>query len=317
MDPGFFGRPSAASTHGSPLQNIRFGNFNGILLKSICLSICPLKLESNAPMTSKLPLILLLLTGIWGASCVPRAQYVETENRLQMTEARLQEADRRLQTLENEKQERLEDCEAQREKPQSDLEACREVNAQLSDNIKNLAEQAIKLKLELEKHRSVVTLQDQVIKLLDDTRKTIESSLKDRIAAQDIELVESEDQLRVVLVDRILYDPGSLEVSEEGKKLLLTLADTFRKEKQYHIVVEGHSDNLPLSERLKRNYPTNWELSAARAASVVRFLEWKGGIEPERLSLRAYSYHRPVASHATEEGRRQNRRIEILLGPPR
>jgi chemotaxis protein MotB len=268
-------------------------------------------------MTSRLPLILLLLTGMWGASCVPRAQYVETENRLQVAETQLQEANRRLQALENEKQERLEHCEAQREKLQADLDACKELNAQLSNSIKKLAERAQKWKLQLEKHRSVVYLQDQVIKLLDDTRKSIESSLKDRIAAQGIELVESEDQLKVVLTDRILYDPGSLEINEEGQKLLLALADPFKKEKQFHIVVEGHSDNLPLSESLKQTYPTNWELSAARAASVVRFLQWTCGIEPERLSLRAYSSNRPVASNATEKGRRQNRRIEIILEPPR
>jgi chemotaxis protein MotB len=268
-------------------------------------------------MTSKLSLILLLLAGTWGASCVPRAQYVETENRLQVTDTQLEEANRRLRALENEKQKRLEHCEAQREKLQSDFGACKELNVQLSDSIKSLAERAQKLKLELEKHRSVVYLQDQVIKLLDDTRKSIESSLKDQIAAQGIELVESEDQLKVVLIDRILYDPGSLEINEEGQKLLLTLADIFKQEKQHHIVVEGHSDNLPLSESLKQNFPTNWELSAARAASVVRFLQWTCGIEPERLSLRAYSSYRPVASNATEKGRRQNRRIGISLGPPR
>jgi chemotaxis protein MotB len=259
----------------------------------------------------------LLIAGILAASCVPKAQYVETENRLQATEAQLQEANMRLQALEKEKQERLEICEAQKEKLQTDVDACKQINAQLSESIKNLAERAQKLKLELEKHKSVVYLQDQVIKLLDDTRKTIESSLKDQIAAQGIELVESEDQLKVVLIDRILYDPGSLEITEEGKKLLLTLAETFKKDKQYHIVVEGHTDNLPLSENLKQQYPTNWELSAARAASVVRFLQWKCGIEPERLSLRGYSYYRPVVPNTTEKGRRQNRRIEIILGPPR
>jgi len=268
-------------------------------------------------MKSKLSFIVLLLAGIWGASCVPRAQHLETENRLQVTEARLQDANRRLQALENEKQERLADCETLRQKLQADLEACKKLNAQLSDSIKNLADQAQKLKREAEKHRSVVNLHNQVIQLLDDTRRTIESSLKDQIAAEGIHLVESEDQLRVVLTDRILYDPGSLEINEEGKGLLRTLADTFKKEKKYHIVVEGHSDNLPLGESLKQNFPTNWELSAARAASVVRFLQSECGIEPERLSLRGYSYYRPVASNATEKGRRQNRRIEIILGPPR
>jgi chemotaxis protein MotB len=268
-------------------------------------------------MKSKLSFILLLLAGMWGVSCVPRAQHVETEKRLQVTETRLVEADLRLQTLESEKKERLAEFEMLRQKCQTDLDACKKLNAQLSESSKNLAEQAQKLKREAEKHRSVVNLQNQVITLLDDTRRSIETSLKEQIAAQGIQLVETEDQLKVVLTDRILYEPGSLEINDEGKELLRTLADTFREEKRYHIVVEGHSDNLPLGESLKRNFPTNWELSAARAAAVVRFLQSACGIEPERLSLRGYGHYRPVASNATETGRRQNRRIEIILGPPR
>jgi chemotaxis protein MotB len=246
-------------------------------------------------------------------ACVPRTQFVETENRLLRAEAELRETQARLQAMEEERQ----NLEAQRDQLQADIEKCEKVNATLSESIKNLAVRAQKLKMELEKQKSVVYLQDQVIKLLDDTRKTIESSLKDQIASQGIELVESEDQLKVVLVDRILYDPGSVEVNEDGKNLLRTLADTFKRDDQYHIVVEGHSDNLPLSGPLKEKYPTNWELSAARAASVVRFLQWKCGIEPERLSLRGYSYYRPVTANDTEKGRSQNRRIEIILGPPR
>jgi chemotaxis protein MotB len=246
-------------------------------------------------------------------ACVPRTQYVETENRLLSAETELRETQARLQAMEEERQ----SLEARCDQLQSDIEKCEKVNATLSESIKNLAVRAQKLKMELEKQKSVVYLQDQVIKLLDDTRKTIESSLKDQIASQGIELVESEDQLKVVLVDRILYDPGSVEVNEDGKNLLRTLADTFKRDDQYHIVVEGHSDNLPLSGSLKERYPTNWELSAARAASVVRFLQWKCGIEPQRLSLRGYSYYRPVTSNDSEKGRSQNRRIEIILGPPR
>jgi chemotaxis protein MotB len=253
-------------------------------------------------------------------ACVPRTQYVESENRLMTAEAQLREAEARLAVVENQNealQKEHQTLQAQRDQLQTDLEQCEKVNAKLSQSIKNLADRAQKLKLELEKQKSVVYLQDQVIKLLDDTRKTIESSLKDQIASQGIELVESEDALKVVLIDRILYDPGSVEINEEGKRLLRTLADTFKRDEQYHIVVEGHTDSLPLGGDLKARYPTNWELSAARAAAVVRFLQWKCEIDPKRLSLRGYSYYRPVASNRTEKGRSQNRRIEIILGPPR
>ncbi|MEJ2166074.1 MAG: OmpA family protein, partial [Desulfobacterales bacterium] len=65
---------------------------------------------------------------------------------------------------------------------------------------------------------------------------------------------------------------------------------------------------------LQKRFPSNWELSTARAAAVVRFLQEVGGIKPERLSAVGYSFFRPVAPNTTEEGRRQNRRIEIILG---
>ena len=189
-------------------------------------------------------------------------------------------------------------------------------NQQLTDNVKNLSEQTQKLKAELDRQRSMVKLQQQVIKLLDDTKKTIESSLKDQIDSKGIEIVDTADRLKVVLTDKILFDPGSQEISADGKKLLLALAESFKMEETYHIVVEGHTDDVPLGKRLKNRYPTNWELAAARAASVVRFLQWQGGVDPQRLSLVSFASYRPVASNRSEAGRRQNRRIVITLGSP-
>jgi len=197
-----------------------------------------------------------------------------------------------------------------------EVEACKTVNENLSSNLLKVSEHSQKLNAELERQKSVLKLQEQVIQLLDDTKNTIESSLKDQIAAQEIEIQESEDQLKVILVDKILFDSGSVELKEEGGNLLLTLAETFRKNKTHEIVVQGYADNVPLSEGLRERFPTNWELSAARAASVVRFLQDKGGLDPEKLSLKAYGSYRPVASNDTEAGKAQNRRIEIILDAP-
>ena len=97
--------------------------------------------------------------------------------------------------------------------------------------------------------------------------------------------------------------------------MLIEIAESFKGIETQDIVVEGHTDNVPIGPDLIETYPTNWELSAARAIAVVRFLQEKGGIHPERLSARAYSYYRPVASNTSEEDRRQNRRIEIVLVP--
>jgi chemotaxis protein MotB len=92
-----------------------------------------------------------------------------------------------------------------------------------------------------------------------------------------------------------------------GKVLKATEGKTIR--------VEGHTDNVAISDRLKQKFPTNWELSTARASNVVRFLQEQVGIEPERLHAIGLSEYHPIASNATAKGRSQNRRIEIGLLP--
>lgn len=196
-----------------------------------------------------------------------------------------------------------------------EIGACKTINQNLSLSLQQLSKRSDKIKTAYEKQKSVLDLQNQVIKLLDDTKKSIETSLKDEISAKGVEIQQAEDKLKVVLLDKVLFDSGSIEIKEDGKKLLLILADTLRKNKTNHIVVQGYTDNIPLGEKLRRRFPSNWELSAARAASVVRFLQEKGNLDPERLSIKAYGSRCPVASNRTEEGRAQNRRIEIILGP--
>jgi chemotaxis protein MotB len=93
------------------------------------------------------------------------------------------------------------------------------------------------------------------------------------------------------------------------------MAGSLRGHNEQDIVVEGHTDDVPLSAALRKRFPSNWELSTARASAVVRFFQQEGGIQPKRLAARGYSYYRPVVPNDTEKGRQQNRRIEIILGP--
>jgi chemotaxis protein MotB len=81
------------------------------------------------------------------------------------------------------------------------------------------------------------------------------------------------------------------------------------------IRIEGHTDNVPISRRLQGRFPTNWELAAARATNVVRFLQEHAGIDPTALEAVGIGEHHPVADNATLQGRAQNRRIEIILYP--
>ena len=127
--------------------------------------------------------------------------------------------------------------------------------------------------------------------------------------------MEMKDTLKVVIIDKILFDSGSVEINQKGKKILLVVADSIRAQKDQNILVEGHTDNTPLSPTLKERFPSNWELSTARAAAVVRFLHHSGKLSPSILTVQGHSFYRALASNDTEEGRRQNRRIEIILSP--
>lgn len=267
---------------------------------------------------------LCFLVMLLGA-CMPMPLYNEVSTELEETRIQRDEAQKELENLTAKHQQteiqlqwtesELSNSEAARRQLSGDLKKLQTQNAYLK-NINQQQQKNIEtLKLELVKRRSVIQLQGKVIQLLDDTKKTIETSLKDQIAAQEIEVVEIDDKLKVIFVDKILFDSGSVDINRRGKELLMIMAGSLKVNKDQEIVIEGHTDNVPLSAALRKRFPSNWELSTARAAAVARFFQQTGGIQPERLSARGYSFYRPVASNEIEEGRHQNRRIEIILGP--
>jgi chemotaxis protein MotB len=257
-----------------------------------------------------LSLVMLLL-----AACVSDPQLQDQNallnKELKHVRVKLYEAEKKIKSLDAQLvqlEDIQKDCYAERADLKAKNTYLKNINSKLSQNIERLNN-------DLKKKKSVIKLQDKVIRLLDDTKKTIATSLKDEIAAQDIEIVEMEDTLKVVFIDKILFDSGSAEINERGKQLLLAMAESIRDHNDENIVVRGHTDNLPLGPNLKEKFPSNWELSVARATAVVRFLQKEGRLQPERLSACGYSFYRPVASNKNREGRRQNRRIEIILGP--
>jgi chemotaxis protein MotB len=118
------------------------------------------------------------------------------------------------------------------------------------------------------------------------------------------------------LADQLEYESGEVKVKPAGVPILekLTRYLTTTADGQ-QVRVEGHSDNMEIGPSLKGAFPTNWELSKARAAEIVRYLVEKGGMDSAKLSAVGYGSSRPVASNATEEGRKKNRRIEVVLEP--
>ncbi len=114
--------------------------------------------------------------------------------------------------------------------------------------------------------------------------------------------------VRIILQERVLFDLGKADIKPEFYPVLERLYEVISSIPN-PIEVEGHTDNIPISTE---KYPSNWELSTARASSVVRYFISRG-ISAQRLKASGYADTKPIASNATPEGRAQNRRIEIFI----
>jgi chemotaxis protein MotB len=114
--------------------------------------------------------------------------------------------------------------------------------------------------------------------------------------------------IRLILQEKILFSSGSAELKPETYPILDKLYEIL-KDLPNPVEVEGHTDSIPISTE---KFPSNWELSSARASSIVRYFIAKG-INPERLKASGYADTKPIASNATPEGRAQNRRVEIVI----
>ncbi|MCG6928262.1 MAG: OmpA family protein [Acidobacteria bacterium] len=141
------------------------------------------------------------------------------------------------------------------------------------------------------------------------------SELEQEIADKQVQVERVRDQLRVEMVDEVLFDSGESALKPAGIAILRKVGGVLEKTEGRSIQVQGHTDNVPIRGALAQRFPTNWELSAARATNVVRFLQDEARVDPSTLSAVARSEYRPRSPNETEAGRRQNRRIEILLGP--
>jgi chemotaxis protein MotB len=142
----------------------------------------------------------------------------------------------------------------------------------------------------------------------------LSSKLEGEIQAGNVHIKRRGNDLVVDLADKILFESGNSDVHESGQKVLGQVAPTLAELKQYTIQVAGHTDSAKVvSPTTQERFPTNWELSTARATNVVRFLQERGRVPGDRLTAMGFAQYRPAANNATAEGRQQNRRIELVL----
>jgi len=157
---------------------------------------------------------------------------------------------------------------------------------------------------------------DELSQQLDDlaqAKKLLEERLGQEINDKQIKLQMMEKGLVITVVGDMLFDSGKAKIRPEAYPLLDKVATVLKDNMaNFNVGIEGYTDNVPIKHS---KWKSNWELSTARSLSVLHFLTKEKGVSPERLSAIGFGEYRPVASNDTRDGRRQNRRVEIVIQP--
>jgi chemotaxis protein MotB len=192
-------------------------------------------------------------------------------------------------------------------KAESERDALRQQASGLSADKDALAKKMGATRKELEELRK----QREAAEARARVYKQLMARLQSMIASGKISVKPRKGRLVVQMSDKILFDPGKTMLKEDGKNALKQLAAVLKDVADRDFLVAGHTDNVPIKTR---QFKSNWELSAARGVEVVKFLQAEG-VDPKHLAAAGYSEYDPVGDNADDEGRRSNRRIEIVLMP--
>jgi len=210
----------------------------------------------------------------------------------------------------------------QRDKAAADKEEVDKILASKSDSLSQTIFElrrkvddldAANAKLKSE-NASLVKAREEQVQKVSSTYESLLEKMKSEISQGQVTISELKGKLTVNMVDSILFDSGKAEVKKGGLEILGKVISILKDVKDKSIRIEGHTDDVQIVGALAKRYPTNWELSAARAINVTRYLQDQQ-IDPGQLSAVAYGEWKPVATNDTAEGKEKNRRIEIILVP--
>jgi chemotaxis protein MotB len=237
------------------------------------------------------------------------------ENTIKMKDQRLSQFKEKIHTLEQglaeEKKSKdaiLTDFQERLEGSQSHIRYLEEDTAKLHDEIQGLHSQLINLK-------GQKVLSEIKKGQLKSTYEALISDLKKQIENQEITIEAFKDKISVTLVDRILFEFGKASITIEGEKILEKVGEILKTIQGKQIRIVGHTDNIPIMAKYRYKFPSNWELSAARAAAVIRYFQNNIHLDPKNLEAVGRSFYESIASNETSQGRAQNRRVEIIISP--
>lgn len=178
----------------------------------------------------------------------------------------------------------------------------------MSAALKIKAEELAERERRLAELQGIINRQDSLLNALNDAVKKALLAFK----SDEISVEMKNGKVYVSMSDKLLFKSGSAAVEEKGLDAIRTLGDVLNKNPDIDVLIEGHTDNIPIKTA---KYEDNWALSADRALSIVRLLSNEHKVNPKRLEAAGRAEFYPKASNETSEGRAKNRRTEIILSP--
>jgi chemotaxis protein MotB len=268
------------------------------------------------------PLLGLL---VLGSGCVSKKKYAAIQASNETLNNKLDECNRGLDACRGEKSvldARLAGLESSNQHLKDQVRELNNTNAALLNNVGNMATLSAKEAENLEKSLEQIREQDLRIRTLHDALSKKDSvtlalvvSLKSSLGnLNDTDVVVNVEKsvVFISLSDKMLFSSGSTQLSARAKEVLGKVATVVNDKPEMEILVEGHTDNVPI----KRDcFKDNWDLSASRATTIARILQTDFQVAPSRITAGARSEYVPLATNETAEGRSTNRRIRIVILP--
>ncbi|MGX1024900.1 OmpA family protein [Flavobacterium sp. CS20] len=257
----------------------------------------------------------LIMLSIVMSSCVSKKKFAEVENKYQETKAMLDNATMKLNICLDEKKALTKSYEEQLKTLQRTNEALISTQGDLTTLTQKGAENLEKtLESMKEKDLQIKTMRD-AINRKDSVTLALVTSLKSAVGNMDDEDIQINVEKGVVFVsisDKLLFGSGQYQLTDRAKEVLGKVAKVIKAKPDFEFMVEGHTDNVPIS---KPCFEDNWDLSTKRATSVVRVLQNEYNVDPSRMVAAGRGEYVPLESNSDKLGRARNRRTKIIVLP--
>ena len=245
------------------------------------------------------------------ASCVSKKQYDELQSRFNSVYAENQGCQTELAASKS----RIEGLQDQLQSERSNLASLQTALTECLAGSKQSGTSITKLIEEINASNKYIKHLTEINRKNDSLNMVLTNNLTRSLSREELKDVDVQVLKGVVFIslsDNMLYKSGSYEISPAANETLSKIAKIITDYKDYDVIIEGNTDNVPIK---KENIRNNWDLSALRASSVVQALQNQHGVDPKRMTAGGRGEFNPVASNGTDAGRAKNRRTQIIITP--